>query len=89
MFRPLVVVACPEAVQIERVRARDDASRDDAMARIRAQKPLAEKVAVADFVIDTTGSLQGNRERTDDVLRAICEKLGVDWARYPLSAAPG
>jgi dephospho-CoA kinase len=84
MFRPLVVVACPEDVQLERVRQRDSASREDALARIRAQKPLAEKVRVADYVIDTTGTLEENRARTDEVLRAIAEKLGVDLARYPL-----
>ncbi len=84
MFRPLVVVSCPPSVQIERVRARDDASRDDAMARIAAQKPLAEKVAVADFVIDTDGPVERSRQRTDDVLRAICERLGVDPARYAI-----
>ena len=87
MFRPLVVVACPEAVQIDRIRARDDASRDDAMARIRAQKSLAEKVAAADFVIDTTGTFEENRQRTDAVLRAICEKFGVDPARYATPTA--
>jgi dephospho-CoA kinase len=84
MFRPLVVVACPEALQIARVQSRDDASRDDALARIRAQKSLAEKVAVADYVIETTGTLEENRARTDDVLRAICVKLGVDFGRYAL-----
>jgi dephospho-CoA kinase len=84
MFRPLVVVSCPEAVQIERVRSRDEASRDEAIARIAAQKPLAEKVAVADFVIDTDGPIERSRERTDEVLRAICEKLGVDPARYAI-----
>lgn len=84
MFRPLVVVACPEAVQIARVQSRDEASREDALARIRAQKSLAEKVAVADYVIETTGTLEDNRARTDEVLRAICEKLGVDFARYAL-----
>ena len=84
MFRPLVVVAAPEAVQLERLSTRDATSREDAMARIRAQKPLAEKIAVADFVIDTTGSLQANQERTDAVLRAICEKLGVDFGQYAL-----
>jgi dephospho-CoA kinase len=82
-FRPLVVVGCPEPVQIERIRARES-SLEDALARIRAQKPLAEKIAVADFVIDTSGPLRANAERTDQVLRAICEKLGVDPARYPL-----
>ncbi len=81
-FRPLVVVGCAESVQIERIRARES-SREDALARIRAQKPLADKIAVADFVIDTSGSLRANAVRTDEVLRAICEKLGVDPARYP------
>ena len=84
MFRPLVVVSCPEAVQIARVQARDDASRDDAIARIKAQKPLAAKVAVADFVIDTDGPVARSVQRTDEVLRAICEKLGIDPAAYPL-----
>jgi dephospho-CoA kinase len=84
MFRPLVVVSCPEEVQIERVRARDGASRDEAIARIAAQKPLGEKVAVADFVIDTDGPIDRSRQRTDDVLQAICVRLGVDPARYAI-----
>jgi dephospho-CoA kinase len=84
MFRPLVVVSCPEAVQIDRIQSRDESSRADAMARIAAQKPLAEKVAIADFVIDTDGAIERSRGRTDEVLQAICEKLGVDPALYPL-----
>jgi dephospho-CoA kinase len=83
MFRPLVVVSCPEWVQVERLRARDNASRDDAIARIAAQKPLAAKVAVADFVIDTSDSVERSARQTDDVLRSICEMQGIDPARYP------
>jgi len=83
-FRPLVVVSCPEATQIARVHARDASSREDALARIRAQKPLAEKVAVADFVIDTTGTIEESARRTDEVLRAVCDRVGVDFARYRL-----
>jgi dephospho-CoA kinase len=64
--------------------ARDAASAEDAMARIRAQKPLAEKVAVADFVIDTSGTPDENARRTDEVLSAICKRFGVDAARYGL-----
>lgn len=84
MFRPLVVVAAPEALQLARVRARDASSQEDALARIRAQKPLSEKIAVADYVIETTGTLEENAKRTDDVLAAICHKLGVDVSRYPV-----
>jgi dephospho-CoA kinase len=85
-FRPLVVVACPEHEQIARMMARDGATREEALARIRAQKPLAEKVAVADFVIETTGPVAESRRRTDEVLAAICVRLGVDPDRYPLRA---
>lgn len=81
-FRPLVVVACPEEEQLARIRSRDGASQRDALARIRAQRPLAEKVAVADFVVDTTGPVEQTRLRVDDVLRAICARVMVDPARY-------
>ncbi|HEY1695640.1 MAG TPA: dephospho-CoA kinase [Polyangiaceae bacterium] len=84
-FRPLVVVACPEEVQLARVRARDGASQEDAMGRIRAQKPLAEKVAVADFVVDTSGTLAEGAERADRALEGVCRRVDVDVARYALS----
>jgi dephospho-CoA kinase len=81
-FRPLVVVSCPPEVQIARLCARGASSIEDARARMAAQKPLAEKVAAADHVIDTSGTLEDNARRTDEVLAAICTKLGIDPARY-------
>jgi dephospho-CoA kinase len=39
--------------------------------------PLAEKVKVADFVIENTGSLADLDRRTDEVLDAIGKSLGV------------
>jgi len=88
-FRPLVVVSCPEEVQLARIRTRDTASQQDALARIRAQKPLSEKVAVADLVIDTAGSLEESERRTDEVLRAVCASLGVDASRYFVTQGTG
>jgi dephospho-CoA kinase len=83
-FRPLVVVSCPEDVQLARVLARDAASAEDALARIRAQKPLADKVALADFVVDTGGTLEEGARRADEALAAVCERVGVDGGRYGL-----
>jgi dephospho-CoA kinase len=85
-FRPLVVVSAPEDVQIARTIVRDGALEDDARARIRAQMPLAVKVAAADFVIENTGTLAELLRKTDDVLGAICERLAVDPKRYPIPA---
>ncbi len=84
VFRPLVVVVCPEAEQLARLMARDGATHDEAMARIRAQMPLPEKVRAADHVIDTSGTIEATRQRTDDVLGAIMQKLALDPARYVL-----
>jgi len=81
-FRPLVVVSCPQDVQIARILARDGATREEALARIRAQKPVAEKVAVADFVIDTDAPVEVSARRTREVLAAVCARVGVDPARY-------
>lgn len=82
MFRPLVVVAAPEDVQVARACARDRATADEARARIRAQMSLAEKTKVADYVIDNDGTLEDLHRKTDEVLAAICAKAGVDPARY-------
>jgi dephospho-CoA kinase len=81
-FRPLVVVSCEPEVQLARIVARDASSREDALARIRVQRPLAEKVTVADYVIDTNGPVDRSARRSDEVLRAICEKTGIDAKRY-------
>ncbi|AKV01784.1 Dephospho-CoA kinase [Labilithrix luteola] len=82
-FRPLVVVAADESVQLARGRARDGANEEEIRGRIRAQMPLAKKIAVADFVIHNDGTRGELLAKTDDVLDAICAKLGVDAARYP------
>jgi dephospho-CoA kinase len=88
MFRPLVVVACEERMQLARLRARDGLTEDEARARVAAQKPLAEKVAVADHVIDTSGSLADVAARTDEVLVAVCRAAGVDPSRYGAGSSP-
>jgi dephospho-CoA kinase len=52
-FDVVVVAACPPELQLERVMARDGASRADALRRIAAQWPIEDKVAHADYVIWT------------------------------------
>jgi len=77
MFRPLVVVAASEPVQIARTMARDRCDEAAAAARVRAQKPLAEKVALADHVIWNDGSLEALVAAADRTLDAICDALAI------------
>jgi dephospho-CoA kinase len=55
------VTTCPEGMQIARLMRGRDLSYADALQRIRAQPPQAEKVARADVVIDTSGSLAATK----------------------------
>jgi dephospho-CoA kinase len=51
------VTTCPETMQIVRLMQDRDLEYDEAQQRVRAQPPQAEKIARADVVIDTSGSL--------------------------------
>jgi dephospho-CoA kinase len=83
-FRPLVVVASTEEHQVLRAMARGGWTRDQALARIRAQLPLRDKEAVADHVIRNDGDREELDVSADEVLDEICRSRGIDGAsRYP------
>lgn len=86
LCRPLVVVAADERTQIARAMTRDKLSEAEVRARLSAQLPLSAKVAAADHVIDNDGDLASLVRKADDVLDAICQKAGIDPARYPKPA---
>lgn len=70
----IVLAVCPLETQIERFIKRDDATREQALARIEHQMPLEEKRRYADEIIDTTGSFDETRE----LARAVYVKLGTE-----------
>jgi dephospho-CoA kinase len=59
----VLVVDCPEATQIARVRARSGLSGDEALAIVRSQASRAERLAAADDVIDNGGTLEDLRRQ--------------------------
>jgi dephospho-CoA kinase len=69
-FNKIILVTCAEEQQIERAMRRGSA-REDVLARLNRQMPLAEKRKYADFVIDTSGA----KEQTLEQTRAVYEAL--------------
>jgi dephospho-CoA kinase len=59
----VLVVDCPEATQIARVRARSGLSGDEALAIVQSQASRAERLAAADDVIDNGGTLEDLRRQ--------------------------
>jgi len=68
----VVVVWVPEPVQVERTVARDGCTREQALARIRAQMPLDEKRALADHVIDNAGTPEETARQVRALWDAWC-----------------
>jgi dephospho-CoA kinase len=70
-----LLVWVPVEVQVERTIARDGCTRAEAQARIDAQMPIDEKKAMADRVVDNSGTLEQTREQ---VGRIYAELTGED-----------
>ena len=66
-----VVVVASEQVQAGRIAARDSIPLSDALARVRAQRPVDEMVECADFVIRTDCSLEQTEAQVDKVWRTL------------------
>lgn len=66
-FDRLIVVVCSLEQQMERAMKRGAYTREEMEARLSRQLPLAEKLRVADYVIDTSGS----KENTLEQVRAV------------------
>jgi dephospho-CoA kinase len=69
----LIVVACSPAEQLRRLMARDGLDKAAASERIAAQLPLADKLAVATFVVDTSGPLPDTRKQVEAVWRSLMD----------------
>ena len=67
----IVVVATDDATQRARLVARDGIDVAEAERRIRSQMPVAEKVKLANYVIDNSGDRAATEAQLDRVLRAL------------------
>jgi dephospho-CoA kinase len=66
-FDKLIVVHCRPEIQIDRLMARDELSREEAQKRIDAQMPQEAKQKFADYLIDTSDGFESTRKRTAEV----------------------
>lgn len=66
-----VVATCTPEAQLFRVMKRDKCTEEHALQRINAQMPLKEKIALADYIIDTNGPKEETRARAFEVLELV------------------
>jgi dephospho-CoA kinase len=70
-FDKIVLVIVDEQLQIERAMRRDGMSREDAVARLSRQMPLAEKRKFADYIVDTSGPKSETISKTRELYESL------------------
>jgi len=69
------LVICPEEQELARLLARNQLSEEEAWTRIRAQPPIAHKLALVDEIIDNGGSLEGTRRQVAAAFERFCRRF--------------
>ena len=77
----LVVVSLPLEVQLRRLMERDELTLAQARARIDAQLALDAKIAVADHVIDNSGTLEDTRNQVAGLWRRLRQQARASKGR--------
>lgn len=77
-YHRVVVAYCPRDVQRKRLMLRDSLSAERADRRIAAQMPVEEKRDRADYVIDTSGTMEQTLQRADAVLERLLKDAEKD-----------
>lgn len=70
-FDRIIIAFCQKDIQIKRLMERDRCSRRDALKKIRSQMDPAKKSKLADYLIDTSGSIKDTIEQTESVFRNL------------------
>jgi dephospho-CoA kinase len=79
IYHRLVVVACDPALQLSRLISRDRLTEKEARARIASQMPVEEKIKLADYTIDTSGTLKQTLEQVEAIYRdLLIQELSID-----------
>ncbi|MBV9301998.1 MAG: dephospho-CoA kinase [Acidobacteriaceae bacterium] len=72
-FDRIILTVCDEETQIQRGMKRDHLSREQVMARLEKQLPVAEKKARAHYVVDTSGPKEETARQVEHVHRELKE----------------
>ncbi len=75
-FDRLIVATCNPEHQMERALERGSYNKEEVLARLSRQLPLEQKLRVADYVIDTSGTKEATLEQVRTVYAALWSLKG-------------
>ncbi|GMA69406.1 dephospho-CoA kinase [Leuconostoc litchii] len=69
----IVVVTADEEVQLSRLKTRNNLNKIEARNRVKAQLPMTQKIAGADYVIDNNGTIEELQEQVTALISKLKE----------------
>jgi dephospho-CoA kinase len=76
-FDKIIIAYSSPEEQISRLMARDNIDIEEAENKIKAQFPLNEKLKVAHYTIDTSGSFENTRSQTLETFHLLKKDLKI------------
>jgi dephospho-CoA kinase len=71
----LIVVKAPKELSVRRVMAQRNLSRSEVLRRMKAQMPTAQKISMADIVIDNKKNLNETRKTVEKIVRVLKNRM--------------
>jgi dephospho-CoA kinase len=71
IYDRMIVVTCDPTLQLARIIARDGLSPEDARKRLQSQMPVEEKLRLADYTIDNSGSFRETRNQIEAIYQDL------------------
>ena len=76
-FDKVIIAYTTAEEQVRRLMERDGINLEEAEARLKAQFPLSEKLKVANYTIDTTGTLENTKNKTLETFHLMKKDLKI------------
>ena len=70
-IQKLILITCRKEIQINRIIARDNCTKEEAISRINSQMSQEEKVKFADYIIDNSNSFEELQKKVLEIISVL------------------
>ena len=70
-IQKLILITCRKEIQINRIIARDNSTKEEAISRINSQMSQEEKVKFADYIIDNSNSFEELQKKVLELISVL------------------
>ena len=70
-IQKLILITCRKEIQINRIIARDNCTKEEAISRINSQMSQEEKVKFADYIIDNSNSFEELQKKVLELISVL------------------